>query len=176
MNHPLQFLASIIVTLLMTGCVAPDRDQKGLLAGTQRVLALDFDRSVTGPRMQRLTRLPTAFAGEMRRVQTSFGLASDSLLTTATTSELRRTQRIHKLGLQLLDSETKRRPHPFEGAWPSSNEFAENTANGIVTFGRLLGPTQRPLNEINDYTHRTDHRDNRPVPTLWQRLRRRLPF
>ena len=161
----------------MTGCVAlPDREQNGLLAGTQRVLALDFGRSVTGPRVQRLTRLPTAFAGEMRRVQTSFGIASGSLLTTATTSELRRTPRIHKLGLQLLGSETKRRPHPFEGAWPSSYEFAENTANGIDTLGRLLGPTQRPLDEINDYTHRTDHADNRPVPTLWQRLRRRLPF
>jgi hypothetical protein len=161
----------------MTGCVAqPDREQKGLLAGTQRVLALNFGRSVTGPRVQRLTRLPTAFAGEMRRVQTSFGIGSGSLLTTATTSELRRTQRIHKLGLQLLGSETKRRPHPFEGAWPSSYEFAENTANGIVTLGGLLGPTQRPLGEINDHTHRTDHADNRPVPTLWQRLRRRLPF
>lgn len=167
----------MIGTLLTTGCVAPpDQGQKGLLAGTQRVLALDFGRSVTGSRVQRLTRLPTPFAGEMRRFQTSFGLGSGSQLKTVATSELRHMQSIHKRGLQLLGSETKRRPHPFEGAWPSSYDFAENTANGIDTLGRLLGQTHRPLAEINDYTHRTDHTDNRPAPTLWERLRRRLPF
>lgn len=165
------------VIILMAGCVAsPDAERKGLLTGAQRVLALDFGRKVTGPRVERLTQLPTIFAGELRRAQISLGLQKGRPLTAAATSELRRTQRIHKQGMQLLGSEMKRRPKPFEGAWPSSYDFAKNTANAIDSLGRMLGPGRRPLDEINDYTHRTDHNDKRPVPTLWQRLSRRLPF
>lgn len=170
-------LTSMTVIILMVGCVAsPDTEEKGLLAGTQRVLALDFGRRSAGPRIRRLTRLPTVFAGELRRAQNGLGLQKDRPLTAATTSEFRRFQRLPKQGQRLLRSELKRRPKLFEGAWPSSFEFAKNTANDIDRLGRMLGPSQRPLDEINDYTHRTDHNDKRPVPTLWQRLRRRLPF
>ncbi|MFT4512597.1 MAG: hypothetical protein ACI89X_000727 [Planctomycetota bacterium] len=177
MKRSLKLLACIAVTFAVAGCVTtPDREQKGLLVGAQRVLALDFGGSAVAPRVRRLTQLPTAFAGELRRAQTSLGLGDDRPLRLAATSELRRTQRIHTSGLQFLGSEVRRRPKPFEGAWPSSYELAEDTANGIDNIGRMLGPSQRPLNEIDDYTHRTDHTDHRPVRTLWQRLRRRLPF
>ena len=163
--------------ILTAGCVArPDHDQKGLLAGTQRVLALDFGRSVTGIRVNRLTQLPAAFAGEMQRAQPTLQMGGDRSLVTATSNELRRTSLIQARASQLWVTESKRRPHPLEGVWPSSYEFAENTANSIDTIGGMLGPSRRPLNEIGDYTHRTDHADNRPVLSLWQRLRRRLPF
>ena len=177
MNRRTTLLTCTLLTLLVAGCVAtPGRDEKGLLIGTQRVLALDFGHSVAGPRLQRLRRLPAALGGEMRRARTVIGPNSQYPIGPVATSELRRTQRVQQLGLQLLGSEAKRRPSLFQGALPTSFEFAENTANGIDTLGQLLGPGKRPFNEIDDYTHRTDHTDTRPVRTFWQRLRRRLPI
>ena len=181
MNLTSKQLAFGFLAISMVSCVAtPDREKKGLLAGAQRVLALDFGRRVTGhvtgPRVKRLTRLPTAVATEFRRTQDVLGLRGNRPLSATATNELRRTERIHKLGSQFLSSEVMRRPTLFEGALPTSFEFSKNTANSIDNLGQLLGPGPRPLNEIDDYTHRTDHTDRRPQSTLWQRLRRRLPF
>lgn len=177
MNRLLPLLCLTTFAALHTGCVAePRREEKGLMASAQRVLALDFGRRATGPRVRRLQRAPGFLVGELRRAETSFDLTGKSSLSSAARNELLRAKTIESRGAQLLGSEAKRRPHLFEGALPTSYEFAENTANDLDLLTRLLGPGDRPLNEIDDLTHRTDHEDKRPVKTLWQRLRRRLPF
>ena len=156
-------LACAILATSMVGCVArPGRDQKGLLVGPQRVLALDFGQRVTGPRLHRLRRLPKVLSGEFGRAHAALGLDEERPLTATVGDELQRTKRIYERGAEALGSEAMRRPKLFRGAWPSSFEFAQNTANGIDTLGRLLGPTRRPLGEFDDYTHRTDHTDRRP--------------
>ena len=177
MIRPALLLLTLTITSMMAGCVAtPSPDEDGLLAGAQRVLALDFGRKVTGPRVNRLTRLPAALAGELTRPQSTLRISGNRSLATTAKGELRRGSSAGALLSQLWRSESRRRPHPIENVWPSSFDFAQNTANSIETIGSVLGPGRRPLDEIGDYTHRTDHTDDRPELSFWQRLRRRLPF
>ncbi|MDA7936419.1 hypothetical protein N9B90_00600 [bacterium] len=177
MIHPHRGLVSCCALVMLTSCVAkPDRDDKGFMVSAQRVLALEFGVSAAGSRQARLTSLPSAVASEITRASKSLGQNHEHSVGSAIGSEFRRVGRVADLGAQFFGAELTRHPHKFDGVWPSSFEFEQNTADGFQTAVWLLGPSQHALGEISDYKHRTDHDDKRPEATFWQRLRRRLPF
>lgn len=155
---------------------APHGETQGLLAGTQRVLSLDFGRQVTGPRVQRLQRLPGAFGGEMKRARHLLGIDGSHPLPRVAGDEMKRASNVSSSALTWLGSELKRRPHQIEGVVPSSLKFSRNTANSLSATMSFFGIGKRILPEMTDREHRTNHRDNRAEKTLWQRLRRRLPI
>ena len=154
----------------------PSPSKKGLLASSQRVLALDFGQKVTGPRPQRLQRLPAASMGELRRAKNILGLSKGDTIPRALASEVRRTSSISQSTLKMASTELRRRPRDLERFVPSTQRFSRNTANNLDTALQLFGIGKRPMREVDDLEHRTDHQDTRPEATWWQRLRRRLPI
>ena len=169
--------AVLLLVCGMASCIAPPpREADGLLVGAQRVLALDFSSKATGPRLKRLHRIPEALVGEMLRAKATLSIGGDHPATATLEQELLRSKSVTKQVLNLFESETKRRPSATSALWPTSFQFAQNTANGIDTMTRLIGSDRRPMSEISDRVHRTDHTNQRPELTLWQRLQRRLPW
>lgn len=178
-TQPCRWLANtlVLLLLLLPSCLnAPNREKKGLLVGTQRVLALDFGRQVTGQRVQRLRRLPSVFGGEMKRARHLLGLDGSNPLPRVAGREMKRTLNLTSRTLEAFATELRRQPHQLDGVIPSSFEFSRNTANNLDTAMRFFGIGKRIMPEITDKEHRTSHRDNRPERTLWQRIRRRLPI
>jgi hypothetical protein len=162
---------------LLAGCVAqPQPQESGLLAGAQRVLALDFGTKTSSSLMRDWRQMPSAFAGEFGRAQSALHLTGRDTLPGAASSELMRSKRFSSHLLRGLEAEASRRPGYPHGLWPTSFQFAQNTANSIDTIGQLLGAHRRPMSESSDYEHRTDHTDQRPELTFWERVLRRLPL
>lgn len=183
MNEPTRsttranLLGAVLLALLVTpSCVAqPDYDDHSLLAGTQRVLALDFGRGVTGPRVTRLKRFPKALDTELKRARDMLEIGTQPVATMAG-GELERTRSLSARAMDGVAAEAKRRPEMPAGIVPTSFEFSRNTANNLDAGIRFFGFHKQPMVELSDKQHRTDHRDVRPEATLWQRFRRRWPF
>jgi len=170
-------LACLLTATLLASCIAaPGREEKGLLAATQRVLALDFSSKASGPRLERLGRMPQVFAAELRRTETSLLLTDEHSTATALGHELQRSKAISGQLRRLVSSEWQRQPHATPAFWPTSFQFAKNTADSVDTAARMIGIEQPPMIEISDRVHRTDYKDERPELTFWQRLARRLPW
>jgi len=170
-------LAAMVLLLLLPACVAaPTYDDRSVLAGTQRVLALDFGRKATSRRMSTLRQLPRMAGIEMKRARDLLALNKNTTLARAAGNELQRTRHLSSQATGVFASEWKRRPKWPTGVVPTAFEFSRNTANNLDGAIMFLGFDKRPMGELSDKRHRTDHRDVQPEATLWERLRRRLPF
>lgn len=167
----------LVLLLLLPSCLAnPDKDDRSALAGAQRVLALDFGRSAANRRMGTVGKLPGLAGAEMKRARDLLTLGPRTPIRQSVSSELKRTRTLSSRATGVFAEEWQRRPHWPAGVVPTAFQFSRNTANNLDSAAMLLGFDHRPLGEISDKRHRTDHRDVRPEATFWQRLRRRLPF
>lgn len=161
-------MALLVATF--AGCVSePEIAERGLGASVRHLLAFEFSPGRTAERAQKLHAVSSALSHELRR---PIGLPATAA---AMGTELRRTGNLLDHAGDTVRSELGRRPNAtIERLTPSRHELAQDTSDGLDLMLYLLGPSNHPLGEIDDREHRTDHRDDRPERTLWQRLRRRL--
>jgi len=163
--------AAAVFATLLAGCVSDAaRDDRGPLRGARRLLALDSTSRDGSPRAGSLKKLPHALEDELRRPTAWF----DGPVRPARAARRARSA-VDQLALGAR-SELMRRPHAPTRLLPDAQEVERDLADDLELGLRFLGPGDRPLGDISDPVHRTDHRDQRPELTLWQRLRRRLGF
>jgi hypothetical protein len=161
-------VAAASAALLLPACVSDAAaDDRGPLRGARRLLALDYGTRSGRPRIAALRSLPTALDHELRRPSawiTDLG-------------GLRTPGRARSAADGLLSGvrhELDRRPTATRALTLDVYDLEEDLADDLDLGLRLLGPGNRPLDELSDRVHRTDRRDVGPEATLWQRLRRRL--
>ena len=168
---PRLLAVALAAATMFGGCVTrPRHDEKGLLPTVRWILAAESGTRATGKRLGKLADTPARLRSELTRI------ARLPDATAAASSELRRPHgllmQVQELGWQ----EVRRRQSFDFGVLPRRHEFAQNLADDLDHALHLLGTGPRPLGEIDDRTHRTDHRDQSPERSLWYRLKRRLPF
>jgi hypothetical protein len=137
---------------------------------------MDFSPRATAEQSKSLTQIPDAFAAELLRVKNGIGAKNRQTIMRGMEHEIRRTKHIASQLQDAVTSELERHPHDLDRLLPTGNSLRQDISNDLSNAVRILGPSQHALREISDRVHRTDHKDQRPELTLWQRIWRRLAF
>lgn len=158
---------------LVAACyAAPQADDRSFAASCQRTFAADLSQPGFARRTESIGRGSQGLASELSRstrlptapLPWTVGPAPQTDLPTQLATD--------------LQTEAARLPQLTSSAAALASRLFAPQAIGTATdtVPTALGLDRAPLGDPDDAEHRTDPSDQQPEATLWQRLRRRLPF
>lgn len=158
----------IVLPLLCAACATNDPERHSPIAAAGRVLAIDFGPAAANRRAAAATAPMRALASELRRTDALQGALLDVPREAGRLGEAKADAQA------LVVREAGRDPIAATAMLGTPTSHAQRLLNGLAQVPQVLGMHRRPMAELGDRQHRTDPFDDRPEPTWWERVQRRL--